>query len=250
MSNLGYFQLKAGPGVYNLSLAPGRSKMLYNVIKAGPLQSMAEVIAMPKRDLQLSGILKIGSTSITPPLNRGLFWLMNSRPCCAIILLCILKPRLDARHSDFKIRIRECVQIPKLAHLSLFSVPLSSFLPIQRPFLSRISIRSQRQMIAVQNRQMAVMHRFKSTPLQVDICHVWRVTSLFQALCIHAALGAWGGTGGEPDASDSEQLPRDQPATDAAKEGGICGCRCPVWGYWKRSGRPSSQDSEVITCSP
>lgn len=33
MSNLGYFQLKAAPGVYSLQLAPGRSKELYTVIQ-------------------------------------------------------------------------------------------------------------------------------------------------------------------------------------------------------------------------
>ncbi|CAD7699991.1 unnamed protein product [Ostreobium quekettii] len=31
MSNLGYFQLKASPGVWNLSLAPGRTKELYHI---------------------------------------------------------------------------------------------------------------------------------------------------------------------------------------------------------------------------
>lgn len=35
MSNLGYFQLKAGPGVYNLSLASGRSQELYRVVQPG-----------------------------------------------------------------------------------------------------------------------------------------------------------------------------------------------------------------------
>lgn len=31
MSNLGYFQLKTGPGSYNLTLAPGKSQDLYAV---------------------------------------------------------------------------------------------------------------------------------------------------------------------------------------------------------------------------
>ena len=35
MSNLGYYQLKAAPGVYNLRLAPGRSQELYTVEQDG-----------------------------------------------------------------------------------------------------------------------------------------------------------------------------------------------------------------------
>lgn len=31
MSNLGYFQLKAAPGAFDLQLAPGRSRQLYTV---------------------------------------------------------------------------------------------------------------------------------------------------------------------------------------------------------------------------
>lgn len=31
MSNLGYFQLKAYPGVFQLQLAPGRTRQLYSV---------------------------------------------------------------------------------------------------------------------------------------------------------------------------------------------------------------------------
>ena len=33
MSNLGYYQLKAAPGVFNLRLAPGRSQELYTVVQ-------------------------------------------------------------------------------------------------------------------------------------------------------------------------------------------------------------------------
>ena len=43
MSNLGYFQLKAEPGIYNLTLAPGRSRELYDVVLPEALQAVLEV---------------------------------------------------------------------------------------------------------------------------------------------------------------------------------------------------------------
>ena len=40
MSNLGYFQLKASPGVFRMRLAPGRSRQIYNIAGLKRLQSM------------------------------------------------------------------------------------------------------------------------------------------------------------------------------------------------------------------
>ncbi len=34
MSNLGYFQLKASPGLWHLRLAPGRSEELFTILQA------------------------------------------------------------------------------------------------------------------------------------------------------------------------------------------------------------------------
>jgi UDP-glucose:glycoprotein glucosyltransferase len=34
MSNLGYFQLKASPGLWQLSIAPGRSRNLYRLLSS------------------------------------------------------------------------------------------------------------------------------------------------------------------------------------------------------------------------
>lgn len=34
MQNLGYFQLKASPGLWELSIAPGRSRDLYQILSA------------------------------------------------------------------------------------------------------------------------------------------------------------------------------------------------------------------------
>lgn len=34
MQNLGYFQLKASPGLWELSIAPGRSRDLYQIMSA------------------------------------------------------------------------------------------------------------------------------------------------------------------------------------------------------------------------
>lgn len=34
MQNLGYFQLKASPGLWELSIAPGRSRDLYQIVSA------------------------------------------------------------------------------------------------------------------------------------------------------------------------------------------------------------------------
>lgn len=34
MQNLGYFQLKASPGLFDLSIAPGRSRDLYQITSA------------------------------------------------------------------------------------------------------------------------------------------------------------------------------------------------------------------------
>ena len=42
MSNLGYFQLKAEPGIYYLTLAPGRSRDLYNVVLPEALPAVLE----------------------------------------------------------------------------------------------------------------------------------------------------------------------------------------------------------------
>jgi UDP-glucose:glycoprotein glucosyltransferase len=39
MSNLAYFQLKASPGRFSLSLAPGRSRQLYAIDGAAPDQA-------------------------------------------------------------------------------------------------------------------------------------------------------------------------------------------------------------------
>lgn len=41
MSNLGYFQLKAGPGLWQLRLAPGRSEELYTIASATGLSGSA-----------------------------------------------------------------------------------------------------------------------------------------------------------------------------------------------------------------
>lgn len=46
MSNLGYFQVKAEPGMYNLTLAPGRSSELYGVVPPEKLKTLSEVKAI------------------------------------------------------------------------------------------------------------------------------------------------------------------------------------------------------------
>lgn len=41
MQNLGYFQLKASPGLWQLSIAPGRSRELYQVVSASSGSALA-----------------------------------------------------------------------------------------------------------------------------------------------------------------------------------------------------------------
>lgn len=42
MQNLGYWQLKAQPGVFSLALAPGRASQLYSIVQSGGASSSAE----------------------------------------------------------------------------------------------------------------------------------------------------------------------------------------------------------------
>lgn len=74
MSNLGYFQLKAEPGIYNLSLAPGRSRQLYNVVPPDALPAALEVSLTC---LRLEGSLTFSKVGIC---------------CLSLLLLC----KLDA----------------------------------------------------------------------------------------------------------------------------------------------------------
>lgn len=53
MSNLGYFQLKAAPGMYNLSLAPGRSEELYTVVNNAGTTALKGVSTSHHRVLKL-----------------------------------------------------------------------------------------------------------------------------------------------------------------------------------------------------
>jgi len=54
MQNLGYFQLKAAPGLWQLSIAPGRSRELYQLVSSGSGSSL---------DTQLWGWGNRGSSS-------------------------------------------------------------------------------------------------------------------------------------------------------------------------------------------
>lgn len=42
MSNLGYFQMKAYPGVFQLQLAPGRTRELYTIKSSTGISEQAE----------------------------------------------------------------------------------------------------------------------------------------------------------------------------------------------------------------
>jgi len=55
MANLGYFQLKASPGVWNLRLAPGRSQDLYAVAAASGTTGDSQQVAMAGQTLQSAG---------------------------------------------------------------------------------------------------------------------------------------------------------------------------------------------------
>lgn len=48
MSNLGYFQLKAAPGVWSLRLAPGRSKELFDMASSTGMGVFTNVAVYPK----------------------------------------------------------------------------------------------------------------------------------------------------------------------------------------------------------
>ncbi|KAK9811403.1 hypothetical protein WJX72_003341 [[Myrmecia] bisecta] len=62
MSNLGYFQLKASPGVWSLSLAPGRSQELYTIqsstgISGGTAETVAAQASAGATELQVPVVL-------------------------------------------------------------------------------------------------------------------------------------------------------------------------------------------------
>ena len=66
MSNLGYFQLKSGPGVHTLAIAPGRSRQLYSLQPGGVTDLLPR---MSGRTRQAAG----GESDLSQPLAVGDF---------------------------------------------------------------------------------------------------------------------------------------------------------------------------------
>lgn len=66
MANLGYFQFKANPGVYNLGLQKGRSEEIFNIDNAGILGSTAQ----PGEHSTEIALMSFRGTTLFPQLSR------------------------------------------------------------------------------------------------------------------------------------------------------------------------------------